>query len=230
MTKVLINSAERVNGTPSDFVIQLTRPIEAGTYTVENIQLPNCIYTVNSNNNKIYYYDTINRTATLTNKFYTARELANEVQTQLNTTSSGVNSFTVTYDKKSSKFTIEADSTTFYFTFGTNTASSARKLLGFNKLDGEANSSHTSDNLINLSEPKKLLVQINDIRNYFLSNSSCTLIIERCGLPNDIGWYAENELIQLRERTSTITVKVIDIDRNSLDFNGIDWTFELKIA
>ena len=94
-------------------------------------------YVIDSTNNKINFKETglaAELTATLTSGTYTATTLAAQVKTQLEAAS--VDTFTVTF-LTSGKFKIESSGTAFelLFSTGTNTATSARNVLGYGTND-----------------------------------------------------------------------------------------------
>ena len=131
----------------------------SGVYKLLSFVCTNNIYNVNENNNKIYINENgVELVATLTNGFNDINDLKNNISTCLNAVCDGT--ITVSVDLTSNKYTVSNDTHDFYFSFGSNTSNSARKLLGFNGSDGTDGSSQTSDNPADLNPDKNVFLTI----------------------------------------------------------------------
>jgi hypothetical protein len=88
--------------------------------------------------------------ATLTAGSYTATTLAAEVKAQLESANGTAATYTVTYSTSTKKFTITKNSGVFVIKWatGTNTATSARSLLGFTNADTSSAIAATSDSTV----------------------------------------------------------------------------------
>ena len=163
MTYRIINSRNIVGN-----ILSLDEELK-GVYKLTTFYGTNAFYNVTSSNNKIYYnVDGTDASATLTEGAYTSTTLASEIAENLGVNIIGINeTFLVTYGTETGKYqiTTEDDNALFYFTFGTNTTNSARKLLGFNEEDGTAGSSVESDNVISLSPHPVIYMNIKEDYN-----------------------------------------------------------------
>ena len=219
MTKLYLNSTLATNNkfTLDNYI--------SGRWKLLSFCFTNNIFNVNDNNNKIYFTEgSTERTATLTNGYYDMNELKTEIQTAINNVASVT--FTVSIDTKTNKYTITRPSGNFYFTFGTNTTNSAKKLLGMNQSDGNASSSHTSDKPVDLNTYPNIFVRIQednntDVLGINFFNSS--LVINGTGSFSDIVRYNNNDnfdqYIRLRN-TKTLTLKIHDLNNNDISLNS----------
>ena len=207
----------------SNNVYKLDKRIE-GVYKLLSFVTTNNMFNVNNNNNKIYWNENgSDLTTTLTNGYYSSDDFKTHLSTQLNSSASGT--VTVTLDDNTRKLTI-ADTLNFYFTFGTNTSNSARKLIGFNEADGANGASHTSDNPIDLNTYKNIFITIeqDDHRNIegqdFFNHS---FVINGTGAFGEICRYINqdnfDQYIKLR-KTKMLKVIFYDINNNIIDLNS----------
>lgn len=136
--------------------------------------IPLSFYSINTSNNKFYINDTItNILVTISEGSYISTNLLTELQTQLNSVSSG---FTVSYSNTTKKYTISRTSN-FSLLFGTFTAyNKICDVLGFQKIDYSASASYTAYNIyqsipyniimVNIPELHlKKKIKIGDYRN-----------------------------------------------------------------
>ena len=130
----------------------------SGVYKLVSFTYTNNIYNVTDNNNKIYWNENgINKETMLDNGYYDSSDFTSHVLSKLGTDGSGT--INVSLDSNTRKFTI-TNSLNFYFTFGSNTKNSARRLLGFNAEDGSNNTSQTSNNVIDINTCKNVFITI----------------------------------------------------------------------
>ena len=199
----------------------------SGTWKLLYFSFTNNIFNVNDTNNKIYFTEvSTERTATLTNGYYDVNELKTEIQTAINNVASAT--FTVSVDTKTNKYTFTNGSTTnFYFTFGTNTTNSARKLLGFNANDGTTNTSQTSNKPVDLNTYPNIFVKIQEDDNtdiLGLSFFTSSLVVNGTGSFSDIVRYNNNDnfdqYVRFHKNTKTITLKIHDLNNNDIDLNS----------
>jgi len=110
-------------------------------------------FVVDSANNSIVFNDGADRTATLTAGTYTGAELAVELKTALEAANAGGDTYTVSYDGTTKKFTIANDSgnANAIDFLSENAATTAEEILGLNRT-GHAplaiGSAMTSDNAV----------------------------------------------------------------------------------
>jgi len=156
MDYVKISSLKRTSGSPSNFVCQFTSPLDSGIYKLVSATMSNSYYNINDNNNKIYFSENggITLTATLTNGFYNSSNIASNIETALDTTSTAVGlniNYGVSLNTITNKLTISVGGGhSFSFKFFSNTVSSADRILGFFNEDTQSLSSLTSTQPINL--------------------------------------------------------------------------------
>ena len=196
-----------------------------GIYELESFAYTNNIYNVDDNNNKVYINEnSSDLTATLTNGYYDSNDFKTHLQTQMNAVCTGT--ISITLDDNTGKLTITNDTHNFYFTFATNTTSTARKLMGFNQSDGTNASSQTSDNPIDVNTHKCFFVNIeeNDDKNidgpsYF----NTSLMIQASGSFGETSRYIKNDnfkqYVKFRNEKK-IKFKIHDKNNNILNLNS----------
>ena len=216
--KLYLDSVNAVNN-----VFTLDKKI-SGRWKLLSFTCTNNMFNVTDVNNKIYLNENgTDRVITLDNGYYDINSLQTEMSSKLNSSMTGT--VTVTIDADMNKYTI-ANTINYYFTFGSNTTNSARKLMGFNESDGSNNTSHTSDKPIDLNNNKNIFINIseNDDReiegiNYF----NTSLIICGKGSFGEILRYVNDDnfdqYIKVRN-TKTLTVSIHDLNNNSIDLNS----------
>lgn len=196
-----------------------------GRYKFLSFSATNNMFNVSANNNKIYLKENgSDIVATLTNGYYDINELKTELSLQLNSTMSGTVSVIV--DSKTNKFTI-TNTLGFYFTFGTNTASTARKLLGFDASDGLIyTTSISSDKPADLNPCKELFINFveNDQKmihgqDYF---NSSLLINTSSGFGETMRYVNVDNFNQYVDfkNTKRIKVKFHDLNENVINLNS----------
>lgn len=216
--KLYLHSSDTTNNK-----FKLDEPI-SGLWKLQSFCCTNNIFNVNNNNNKIYINENgTDYTVTLTNGYYDFNSLQSHLQTQITSTISGT--MTVTTDSNTNKYTF-SNTITFYFTFGTNTTNSARKLIGFNQIDGTTSTTQTSDNPIDLNNHKSFFINIseNDDRDIIgTSYFNTSLFISGEGGFGDIIRYKNvdnfNQFVKFRN-TKTLEFSFHDINNNTIDLNS----------
>lgn len=234
MSKVLIRSLDRVgvSSNTGNCTIAFTEAI-SGSYKIDSILIPNTINTFDTNrNNKIYFYDSAtasNLTATITPGIYTSSNIASAVQTAMNAAGSST-TYTVSLSSVSNKLTMTPASGTFYFKFLTNDNNdSCFRELGFNKTDGTAAGSQTSDNMINLNSTLSLLIDIAEAKDcdIRLSGSSPIDCVIYCPITSATGSYTNitgNQINQVLNFNGAKSLRVVFRDNNGRIVNlNSDW-------
>ncbi len=113
---------------------------------------------VDTTNNTIIFNDGATRTATLTPGTYTADQLATEITTQMEAANGGTDTYTVSFDSDTQRFTIVNDTgnTNSIDIEWENAGTTATAILGFTSLDHPAiavAASTTSDEAVPLYQP-----------------------------------------------------------------------------
>ena len=202
-----------------------------GKYKLQSFSFTNNMYNVNDTNNKIYINENgDNLTATLTNGYYDINDLKTHLSTVLNSTMSGT--VTITLNSNTNKYTI-ANTLNYYFTFGSNTLNSARKLIGFNAVDGTNATSHTSDVVVDLNPCREFFINIveNDYKNIYGQNyfNSSLFINGIAGFGETMRYINDdnfNQYITLKN-TKSMCVEFHDLNENEIDLNS-DYSIVLQ--
>lgn len=147
---IFLNSNDAINSNkPSEANWHLTHQNNLGNENfllhIDEVQLPNAVYVVNSNYDSFSITDTGGTdTITLTHQNYTGAQLATELQTQLNASGTLNGTFTVTYDSQTLKITIA--STVAYVINSGNVLD----IVGYTVLPTTSGTSTTGDSPVRL--------------------------------------------------------------------------------
>lgn len=146
---LILNTKDSYTNEPSNASFNITNFKEANNYSkisLTSVILPNTVYPINSFNNVIVFEEDGNATdftATLTPGGYTATELATVIKDSMD--AAGANTYTVTYDTNTYKYSIGSTGT-FRFT----SDSTAGDVLGVDTEVSSFASSLTSLNPVRL--------------------------------------------------------------------------------
>lgn len=225
MKNILIRSKDRTSGDPHNFAIEFKADNLDGKYVVKNVSLPNSFYNVNSSNNVVYFYETgASTSATIPVGNYTASSLATQLKTSMDAVSTVT--YTITYSNISGKFTFVSSGNS-NFEWGSNTANSARYLLGFNEEDTSPTTSQESTNVINLSPYPHIGIDIQEDShpNYITAERAHSSII--VPLSVSFGSYQVLPMDDFRQivslpRTRTLNIRLIHNGSIVLN-NSVDW-------
>jgi hypothetical protein len=231
---ILIRSKDRLNKSDPTHIFQIELPLNfQGKYKLTSCLIPNLFYNCRETNNLIYFYeDNQSKIATLTIKNYTPTEIVNEIQTQLNISSNGYNTYTLSYDTQSGKITFNAIHP-FKFEFS-NIENSAVALLGFNNEDTLLNTSIVSVNVIELSNPLSVAIKLDsvDTDNFLSGNSvkgSFYIPLNNFGFYQNLYSYQLLQTIQFKNNIRRLKVGILDISTNKLlNLNGGNWEMLLS--
>lgn len=232
----IISTINLITGNSSNGTIKLQNPLN-GTYIINEFYMTNSFYTVNNNNNKIYFTESnVLKTATLTNGFYTSSQLATQIQTQMNSASR--NTYTVILNSNTYQYTFSSTAN-FGFKFGTNTISSAYKLLGFDTNDYSESTSTTSVNIIDLNSIKGIYIDFHDDKRKdieFSNNNNPSNVFsltfnDKSDFGSLLSYKVRQNYIQKLKFVNTISLKfkLYDQDFNDLTTNGLDWYLTLHL-
>lgn len=235
---LLVNSKYRNTGTTSNFSYQLlVAIINPKKVALENIQIFNTAYTINNNNNKLYWTDSASVThiSTLTNGNYSATSLCEHVETILNADNTGANTYTVTFSIITGKITITNSASNFSLTFYTNTLNSCAYVLGFNDENKTSALTYTGDNVVNLNT--KYYTVHTDLLNTNNTHQSDQINSIIAIVPNNVNFgdcicYSPNlaKSFELNQtEISSIQFYIKDDRKNIIDLNGVDWSMNLVV-
>ena len=234
----LIRSRDRQLNYPShNFAINLSGDtIDVGNYHLQFANVQNTSYTVRTNVNDTIYFNenSTNKSATITPGYYTSSTIAAAIKSAMDTASSAFATFTVTFSSATQKLTI-ASTQNFSLTFGTYTARSIARLLGFNAADTTAATSAIGNNVINFGEPLSFAIRIREAADYNVSciNGSYASFV----IPMDVGYgeykyYRSNydfpQYCRFTTRCTRLNIEIRDFEGNILDLNGSDFELCLR--
>jgi hypothetical protein len=234
----LIRSRDRAANTSSHtFGINLAGdPVEKGIYHLQFANIQNTSYTIRSGINDVIYFNenATNKTATVTQGYYTSSSIVTAIKSAMDTASGGFATYTVTFSASTQKITI-ASTQNFSLTFGTNTNSSIARLIGFNAANTSAATSAISNNVINLSEPLSFAIRIREASEYNVSciNGSYASFV----IPMDVGYgeykYFRSEFdfpqyCTFANKQTRLNIEIRDFEGNLLDLNGSDFELCLR--
>ena len=204
-------------------VFTLDQPIN-GRWELISFVCTNNIFNVNQYNNKVYFNENgTDRTATLTPGNYYITDLKTELGNAMNNVATAT--FTVTISNNTNKLTIST-SVNFYFTFGTNTSNSARKLLGMNATDGSNATTQVSDMSVDLNTHKNIFININENDDRDVTGQSyfnTSFVINGIGSFGEIMRYVNidnfDQSVKFRN-TKALKVRIHDLDNNEIELNS----------
>lgn len=231
---LLVRSLDRsISSTSSsDFRVDFKSSL-GGRYLLSYLRLPVTVYNVNTNNQQIPFQESgVPKFAELTPGQYTASTLATEIGTQM-TAASGISNFTATYDTKTSKFTITSTNN-FMLIYNLFPGSTSRYLLGFNSATTSNATSHTSDNVADLSYPGSICINVREnVDPTFTTTTgfNATFYIpinNSFGYPQYLDAQSLPQTIELGERTKSLTINITDTSGVAISLNGIEWEMLLR--
>lgn len=230
---IIINSKDRYN-TDLDNCRLLIKGQINGYYAINKIIMTNNFYNVSSNNNQIYFTDSVtSRIGTISPGFYVNNtDYCTAIKSAMDT-ASGVNTYTVTIDDNN-KLTIAQNAATYSFSFSTNTLNSANKIMGFNQTDTSLTLSKTSDNPIDLNYPKVFFIDISS--NHIVNTYVTTLFSFSFMIPNNAVFgslisYEDNDNTSLYinfRNTRDFFIKFYDEYGKQISLNGSEYILILR--
>lgn len=204
----------------------------SGNWSLYYFSMTNHLYNVTSENNVVYGDLGGAFSFSIPPGSYSYVDLTSQLQTQLNVVDPG--NFTVTYSLITGKYTVTNSTNNWYWTFGTNTTSSAYKLLGSLATDSTSALAWTSDVTADLiSRPVFFIEFREDVDRRFVDSdhltasfmiSSDSLFQEAIRVDN-MNSPTQDITFKL---TKNLTVHFLDLSGNALDFSNHDWFLVLK--
>ena len=199
--KVYIDSSYKVSGTPSDFTIDLPETVQLEDNMlcqIHEVSIPHSWYSINSTNNNIYWRHQVippgviagitYRKVTIPEGNYTAVDLAQTIQIAINLLVDTVdrpNTYSLSYNTSTNKFTISSNYATVIFVLLTdgevaplagsfsdpvdvNNLSSMNRVIGNTTpaTDAYTNVAPYTSNFVDLVPFKSLYLHCNEISNY----------------------------------------------------------------
>jgi hypothetical protein len=218
---LIIDSRDRITGSPSKFRIQLDKPI-SGRYTLAHAQIPHVAPVVTESNNRLTI--TIAGTSSvmaLSYPLYSVSEILVSLQTKLNTVS---NVFTVTQHVYSKRIQISRTGTALVQFFPLNsTVASIIGLIHEKSISGGSGSSITFDGPLNLASPLSYRVGIN---NHFKIEDTamkyCTFYI-----PINVNSF---QIVSYKSKEHETQVVIFDKATKTLDISLINVSFDWQLV
>ena len=199
--KVYIDSSYKVSGTPSNFTIDLPETVQLEDNMlcqIHEVSIPHSWYSINSTNNNIYWMHQVippgviagitYRKVTIPEGNYTAVDLAQTIQIAINLLVDTVdrpNTYSLSYNTSTNKFTISSNYATVIFVLLTdgevaplagsfsdpvdvNNLSSMNRVIGNTTpaTDAYTNVAPYTSNFVDLVPFKSLYLHCNEISNY----------------------------------------------------------------
>ena len=232
----IIDSRKRTSGVSHNFTLEFRDSIKyANKTSLQLVSIPVTYYNVKDGYNKINFNEGgPELIATLDSGNYSIADLLVEIKAKMEAV--GALTYTVTYSNITMKLTISA-SGSFELLYGTgsNPTDQLRTLLGYDAVDTGSATSHVSNDVVRLSNPRFIKIRIREfgISGKFSDDESFTFIIN---VEENRGAYNNNKLGEYYQQCTiscdTITdiqVQLFDEDNNLLDMNGGEWYAVLKI-
>ena len=234
---VFINSKDRLSGDENEFFYNLRNAIlNPNAVALESVQIYNTQYTINDNNNKLYWTSSVptNITTTLTNGNYTATTLASHIASKLNTDNDGAGTFAVTCPTSTAKMTITNDTANFGLRFAT-TAQSVAYTIGFEDTNKTGALTYTAENIVSLNTKYYLIYcDIGSTNTHSATETSNVIAVVPCNVNfSDLISYspqlAKSFKFKIQE-LSRMKFTVRDDRGNLADLNGVDWCMNLVVS
>ena len=222
-----ISSADRLSGTSGDYRVSLQQSVK----NAQSIRLDHCSFPYSWYNSGTVLVDEggANQfTITLAAQNYTSANLASWLQTYMNANSVAGITYTVTYDSTQAKLTISGTGA-FDLQFSGGTGD-IFNVMGFSPADTGSAVSHTSNQVVILSNPQIYLEIQNFPTNITATNSSGVNFVlpvrTNFGGWNEINqqdsWFQQVELQHKGFDIRDILVKFKRQDGTVIDFQGGD--------
>lgn len=234
---VLINSADRIDGTSSSFTCTFNPSIQAPrSIRLLNLSIPNTVYNVTTSNDTIYWRVAgVDYMAIIPSGSYNSTTILSALSNAMNIIYP-VGLYIATYDTTTFKISISSVSN-FQFMFGTNTAASLGPLIGFT-VDTVNLSVQTGNNVIQLSSPLFYYINMDgfpfnvistnkfDQANFIVSSTVNSGSLQTFNLLSNFvecGRYYDQNISELHVSLSTS-------GNQSIDLNGSEWCFLLEFS
>lgn len=241
-----IDSRTKTSGSIDNFDVILRNPIILNRnrqyfMRVENVRLPTSFYNTNSNNNILKITEDPSGTAddvtvTIPEGNYNESELRTTIIALLNAATANSNTYNITVDDVTGKFTFTTDITEFRIESITG-GSTINRQIGF--LDNTYTSSSmslTSVAHISLNSRRFLTLDTGLASNNLYNKDhlkNIALHIPITEARSTVQFYNNHEGYKAKlenfHSIKHLRMRIVDADNNSVDFNGVDWSCEVVI-
>lgn len=229
-------------GRSDDFTINLPRAFRASKIKLIHAMIPNAAYTLDLTNNVIHLALQTIATSAITNYdieipagFYTPTSLASQVAASISV-GTGV-STTVTYIQTFGRFLITPAGTHLISIIGTNADRAPYRQLGFAPVDTAFAPIYVSANVIDLSTPLMVTLNISGTSAGAATSNQTGLnaafVIPMLANAREVAVYTENndfdQVAEIVDSIRTLRVKLRKLDGTDFDMNGVDWCFTVRL-
>lgn len=227
---IQIDSKNRTSGSIQNARFYVEKIANCKYIEVLDLQFFNIQYTIDNRNRYVYFTDAGGATtSTLTKGRYDGDTLATEIQTQLNTDSSG---YTVSFSDTTLKLTI-SNASAFVLNTATTTTS-AWLTMGFDTdADTSSATSHISDNMVKLSS-KYYYITSNIVNSTHINNDlrdNILLIFSNTSNFGSLIYHPPPQKIPAADNVlDYIKLALYDDSDTLVDCNGIGYSLLLKIT
>lgn len=170
--QIFLDSRDAKYNNDYDFFFQLKKTVErVKSISIQTYNIPYAFPNVNNYNNTIAFTETGHtmKTATISTGSYDTSSLILAIKSSLDTASSGVNTFTVTFSDVTNKFTISSNNTDFVLSY---THSSMRNMIGLTSDLTSSTRTMTMQTTVNLLTSTELRIHLSGLNNTHESISS----------------------------------------------------------
>ncbi len=228
-----INSADRIISANSSTNFTVNLPVTANVSKAElmEVQLPNTYYNVNSYNNVLSWNDGSLKTITVPPGAYNINQLVTEIQTLMNSVSSG---YTVTYNQIQFTVTITGGAA-----FSLMMAvSSIAHILGFSSVNITGASSYTGTNVIALNAPINLYIIVSNFGTSgwtskgigYTYKVSVTVTGGNLTYNEINSFYPQCITLPIPTGTKNFAITLVDFIGNPVNLNGANWNFTMNLT
>ena len=268
--KVYIDSSYKVNGTSSEFTIDLPETVQLEDNMlcqIHEVSIPHSWYSINSTNNNIYWRHQVippgviagvtYRKVTIPEGNYTAVDLAQTIQIAINLlvdTNDRPNTYSLSYNTSTNKFTISSNYATVIFVLLTDgevapVANLFSDLVDVNNLyslnrvignttpatDAYTNVAPYTTNFIDLTPVKNVYLHCNEISNYnqltVAGNSSIIkkipVNVPYLGVINDSELSVVDYIDVSNKLLRRLNFKLTDHLNQNINLNEVDVSFTI---
>lgn len=230
---LLINSKERESSSTSssDFHIELKKPIQGCYVYLISAHIPNTFYNITSSNNKIrwsYGATPTSTSATIPDGAYAADDLASQLQTLMDADVGDTNTYSVSYDSTTFKFTFSRASGSNDFRLDFSNSDTPYYILGFANSNTALDANDkTSSSVANLHPYQHIFIHIDEFKDDLIIPINTTSgNIQEIYLNNS---YTQTTELRYNNYLRHLHVKLQDQNHNDISLNGADFSILLGI-
>lgn len=237
---LIIDSSQRINGTPDDFTIVYPLPItDPVSISLESIQMYNTQYTVNSNNYQVPFRtnNNSNVVASLPHGNYDSDSLAAAITLSMTTAASNLgdnSAYTCYYDQTIAKYSLSNNTGNFNFNFNLALPTIAKN-IGFSEQLYSSNAAYVGESIGYLN-PKYFTIYSDLMYNNSVDGLGAKSLIAY--VPNNVNFgdiidykpHLAKTFTITKKDLSRIKVQVKDDRGLQAQLNGVNWSMNLVVS